>query len=85
MLQGDIVNDDSGSYSVFTEQSSSASQMTTAKVMDVIAMLPECAGQTADAISAEDVPKVLKLPKSECPDIGIRPPRHKVAQNLVKH
>ena len=37
VLQGDIVKDDSNSYAVFTEQGSSASQMTTAKVMDVIA------------------------------------------------
>ena len=25
----------------------------------------------------EDAPKLLKIPKSECPDIWIRPPRHK--------
>ena len=25
----------------------------------------------------EDAPKLLKIPKSECPDIGIRLPRHK--------
>ena len=35
VLRGDIVKDDSGSYAVFTEQGSSASQMTAAKVMDV--------------------------------------------------
>ena len=39
MLQGDTVKDDSGSCAVFTEQGSSASQMTAAKVMDVIARL----------------------------------------------
>ena len=33
MFRGDIVKDDSGSYAVFTEQGSSASQMTAAKVM----------------------------------------------------
>ena len=37
VLRGDIVKDDSGAYAVFTEQGSSASQMTAAKVMDVIA------------------------------------------------
>ena len=52
VLRGDIVKDDSGSYAVFTEQGSLASQMTAAKVMDVISMLPECAGQTTDAVSA---------------------------------
>ena len=31
VLRGDIVKDDSGSYAVFTEQGSSASQMTAAK------------------------------------------------------
>ena len=52
VLRGDIVKDDSGSYAVFTEQGSSASQMTTAKVMDIISRLPGCAGQAADAVSA---------------------------------
>ena len=57
--------------------------MTAAKVVDVIARLPECAGQAADAVSAytqvklEEAPRLLKIPKSECPDIWIRPPRHK--------
>ena len=36
VLRGDIVKDDSGSYAVFTEQGSSASQMTAAKNMDII-------------------------------------------------
>ena len=47
----DIVKDDSGSCAVFTEQGSSASQMTAAKVMDIIASLPGCDGQEADAVS----------------------------------
>ena len=82
-LRGDIVKDDSGSYAVFTEQGSSASQMTAAKVMDIISRLPGCAGQAADAVSAythvkmEGAPKLLKIPKSECPDVSIRLPRHK--------
>ena len=42
MLRGDIVKDDSGAYAVFAEQGSSASQMTAAKIMDVIAKLPDC-------------------------------------------
>ena len=53
VLRGDIVKDDSGSYAVFTEQGSSASQMTAAKVMDIISRLPGCDGQTADAVSAK--------------------------------
>ena len=39
VLRGDIVKDDSGSYAVFTEQGSSASQTTAAKVMDIISRL----------------------------------------------
>ena len=72
-----------GSYAVFTEQGSSASQMTAAKVMDIISRLPGCAVQAADAVSAytqdrtEDAPKLLKIAKSECPDIWIRIPRYK--------
>ena len=50
--KGRIVRDDSGAHAVFTEQRWSASQMTAAKVMDVIARLPGCAGQAADAVSA---------------------------------
>ena len=74
-LQGDTVKNDSGSYAVFTEQGSSASQMTAAKVMDIISRLLGCDGQAADAVSAytqvkmEDAPKLLKILKSECPDI----------------
>ena len=52
VLRCDIVKDDSGSYAVFTEQGSSASQMTAAKVMDIISRLPGCNGQAADAVSA---------------------------------
>ena len=69
VLRGDIVNEDSGSYALFTEQGSSASQMTAAKVMDIISRLPGCAGQAADAVSAytqvrkEDAPKLLKKKK----------------------
>ena len=48
----DIVKDDSGSYAVFTEQGSSGSQMTAAKIMDIISRFPGCNGQAADAVSA---------------------------------
>ena len=43
--------------------------------MDVGARLPGCAGQATDAVSAytkvrmEDAPSLLKIPKSERPDI----------------
>ena len=57
-------------------------KMTAAKVMDIISRLLGCAGQAADAVSAytqvimEDAPKLLKIPKSECPDIWICLPWH---------
>ena len=51
VLRGDIVKDDS--Y---------ASQMTDAKVMGVIARLPDCAGQAADAVSAYTQEKWKTLP-----------------------
>ena len=66
VLRGDIVKDDSGKYAVFCEQGSSASQITAAKVMDVLSRPPGCAGQAAGAISAytqvkmEDAPKVAQ-------------------------
>ena len=46
------MKDDSGLYAVFTEHGSSASQMTAAKVMEIISSLPGCSGQAADAVSA---------------------------------
>ena len=51
VLRGDIVKDDSVSYAVFTEQGSSASQMTAAKIMDIISRLPGCDGQAAETVS----------------------------------
>ena len=56
--------------------------MTAAKIMDIISRLLGCDGQAADAVSAytqvkmEDAPKLFKIPKSECPHIWIRLPRH---------
>ena len=78
------MKDDSGSYAAFTEQGSSASQMTAAKVMDIISRLPGCAGQAAEAgsvytqVKMEDAPKLFaNIAKSGCPEIWIRLPRHK--------
>ena len=76
VLRGDIVKDDSGSYAVFTEQGSSASQMTAAKIMDIISRLPGCDGQAADAVSAytqvkmEDVHKLMKIPNRNVQTLG---------------
>ena len=87
VLRGDIVKDDSGSYAVFTGQGSSASQMTVAKIMDIISRFPGCDGQAADAVSAKTkskwkmLTKLSKIPKSECPDIWIHLPRHKLPKS----
>ena len=65
--------------------------MTAAKVMDMKTNLPGCAGQAADVICAytqvrmEDAPSLLKIPKSECPDIWIRLPKHKMAKVMVQY
>ena len=91
VLRGDIVKDNSGSYAVFTEQGSSASQMTAAKIMDIISRLPGCDGQAADAVSAytqvkmEDAHKLLKIPKSECPDIWDSSTTTQMAKIMVQY
>ena len=83
VLRGDTAKDDSGSFAVCRVQSSSASQLTAAQVVDVIARLPHCEGQAADAVSActqvkmDDAPNCSKFEKSQCPDVWIRLPRHK--------
>ena len=78
------MKDDSGSFAVFAEQGSSASQKTAAKVMDIISRLPGCAGQAADAVSActqvkmEDAPTLLKNSRSQSVQIfGYVYRRHK--------
>ena len=85
------MKDGSGSYAVFTEQGSSASQMTAAKILEIISRLPGCEGQAADAVSVytqvriEDVSKFLKIRKSESPDIWIRLSRHKWPKSWVQY
>ena len=57
--------------------------------MDVIARVPGCDGQAADAVSAhtqvklDGAPRLLTIPKSECPDVWIRLTR--MAQIMGKH
>ena len=78
VLRGDVVTDDYGSFAVFTEQCSSASQIPSAKNLDVVDKLPGCAGQASDAVSAhtqvkmEDPPTLWELLKSECPSIWMK-------------
>ena len=55
-----------------------------AKIMGVVARLPGCDGQAGDTLSAhtqvklEDTLRLVKIPKSECPDFWICLPRHKL-------
>ena len=76
---------------MFTEQGSSAPQMTAAKVMDIISRLPGCSRQAADAVSAktqvkmENASTLFKISKSECPDIWIRPPTTQMAKIMVQN
>ena len=90
VLRGDIAKDDSDAYAVFTEQGSSASQMTAAKVMEVFERLPDCAGQAADAVSAytqnkmEDVPRLLKKSKVRVSRFLDASSTTQVAQIMVK-
>ena len=91
VFRGDLVKDGSGSYAVFTEQGSSASQMTAAKVMDIISRLPGCAAQAADAVSAYTQVKNGRCSQIiENSNIGVS--RHldsstttQMAENMVKY
>ena len=56
VLRGDIVKDDSGSYAVFTEHGSSASQMTAAKVSWI--SYPDC-----QVAQDKQVTQYLLIPK----------------------
>ena len=85
------MKDDSGSYAVYTEQGSSASQMTAAKVMDIISILPGCAGQAADAVSAytqvkmEDAPTLLKNSKVRISRLLDTSTKTQMAQIMVQY
>ena len=52
LLRRDVVKDDSGSHSLFTDKCSSTSQITASKNLDVIARLTGCAGQASASVSA---------------------------------
>ena len=79
----------SGVQAVFTEQGSSASQMTAAQVMDVKARLPDWDGQTIDAVisdiqlNVQDAVKLLKIPKSKDTDTWTRFSRSDIEDPIV--
>ena len=72
VIRGDIAKDDSGSYAVFSEQGSLLQDYQ--DTQDKQQMQYQL---TYTQVKMENAPKLLKIPKSECPDIWIRPPRHK--------
>ena len=80
VFRGDQVKDETGYCAVFTEQGASASQMAAAKFLDTIARMPGMKGQAADAVKAytqvplNQAPKLLGLPRDECPETWISLP-----------
>ena len=61
MFRDDVVKDDLGSFAVFTEQVSPASELTAAKVLGVISRLHGCAGHVTDAVSADSKSRLRTL------------------------
>ena len=51
--------------------------MTAAKVMDIKSRLAADAVSAYTQVKMEDAPSLLKIPKSECPNIWICLPKHK--------
>ena len=83
VLRGDIVKDDIRSYAVFTEQRIISISNDSSKSHGYhlqIARLRWTGSRRSICLypgKMVDAPKLLKIPKSECPDIWIRLPRHK--------
>ena len=52
VFRGDQVKDETGHFAVFSEQGTSASQMSAAKFLDATARCPGCKGEDSDAVGA---------------------------------
>ena len=52
VCQGNNVRDENGLAALFAEAASSASQIEASNMIDAIALLPNCSGSQADAVSA---------------------------------
>ena len=74
LLQGDSVKDDSGAMQHLLNWDLIRPQMTTGKVMDVIARQPVASAYTQ---VQQIAPRLFIIPKSGCPDIWIRLPKHR--------
>ena len=83
-----LVKDVSRLYAVFTEQGSSASQVTATTVMDIISRLLGCAGQAADSVSTETQKwkRLIVFPKirmSWCLDTSTKAPMAKIVRGVT--
>ena len=82
VLRGDTVKDDLGSYAVFAEQGSFVTQMTAAKSNGCHNGYQDAQDKQRTQYQRTSKSKwkmhhrYCEIPKSECPDIGIRPPKH---------
>lgn len=50
--KGDVIKDETDQYAVFCEQGTSASDISTAKLLDMVSRLPGCTEELSDAIRA---------------------------------
>ena len=92
ILRQDNVKDDQGTRAVFTEQDTSASQMTTATFLDFISKFHGMIRETSDAISVSkvkmsEVPRLTQLSNEKDPeiDIAILPRRRSNSWNNIEH
>ena len=83
VLRGDIVENDSGSYAVLTEQGSSASQMAASKNhgyhLQIAGLRWTSSRRSIGLYPSKNgiCSQIIKNPNSECPDFWISPPRDK--------
>ena len=79
VLRGDIVEDDSGSYAKDHQLHRWQPQTSWTSLQDYQDAQDKAAGAVSvhSQVKMEDAHKLLKIPKSECPDIWFRLPRHK--------
>ena len=78
VLRGDIVKDDSGACAVFTEQSASCcKKLTLLQDYQVVMDKQLMQYQRTPRTNLRMLPDCSKFIETECPDVGIRLPRHK--------
>ena len=80
MFRGDQVKDQTGDLAVFSEQAASASHMSAAKLLSIIARMPGCSAFDFDAVSAytqvelKGCPTWISLPKDQWPSEWMKLP-----------